>query len=61
MRAIRNRLTAGQHAMRHFTGLQVDDIEPDVFAEADVGVAIPAVYREGKHAIFADVVDVPHQ
>src|SRR5205823_13783430 len=56
--AMRNRLAAGQYPMRHFAGLQVGDIEPDVFAEADVSVAVPAVDRERKHAALADVADV---
>ena len=59
--AMRNRLAARQHPMRHFAGLQVGDIEPHVFAEADVGVSVPAINRERKDTALADVADVTNE
>src|SRR5439155_15300543 len=59
--AMRNRLAAGQHAVGHVAGSQIDDIESDVFAEADIGVAVPAVDGKREHAAFADTADVAHQ
>ena len=61
MGAMGNRLVAGENAVRHRTGSQVYDIKPDVFAEADVGETIPAINGEGKHAAFANVVDVARE
>ncbi len=61
MCAMRNRLAAGKDTVRHFAGPQVHDVEPDVFAEADVGEPVPAIKGEREHAAFTNIVDVANE
>ena len=61
VRAVWNRRDVGEHAMWHFAGAQIHDVEPDVLTQADVGVTIAAVDGERKDAAFADAADVAHK
>src|SRR5213592_3280508 len=61
VRAMENRLITGEDTAQHFAVSQVHDIEPDVFAEADVSETVPAINGEREHAAFANLVDVANQ
>src|SRR4051812_32407927 len=41
---------------RHGAGPEVDDVETDVLAKANIGKMICAIDSEGENAIFADIL-----
>src|ERR1051325_471605 len=51
-------LLAGDDAMDGFAGFEIDDIEADGFAEANIGVAILAVDGVWEDTEFANVFDL---
>ena len=66
VRAVGNQFAARLHvvrpdAMRHLARLQVHDIEADMLAEADVGVAVAAIDGEWKHAALAAILHIEHE
>jgi hypothetical protein len=61
MSAVRDWSVASEDALRDFAGSKIEDIETNVFAQADVGGPLAAVDREGKNAGFANSIEMAHE
>ena len=47
--------------MCHFAALQINHVEADMFAQADVGIAVAAIDSEREYAALADIRDLFHE